>query len=159
MKLKIIPLLLFSVFFYACNNGTEKATESHVESASHDHENHEVIQEERTSLSLNNGEKWKADESTNLHAEKLISKVNTFNSKESFNLPAYQNFALDMQMELNSLIKDCKMSGPDHDALHYWLEPVLQNINHLTKATTDDDAQESVHKLTENVLKYNQYFN
>src|SRR5690606_41030903 len=70
--------------------------------------------EEHSSLSLNNGEKWDADESTNLHAEKLIAQVNAFNSKQNPDLQAYQSFGADMQNELNGLIKDCKMRSEEH---------------------------------------------
>lgn len=64
-----------------------------------------------------------------------------------------------MQKELNSLISDCKMKGPNHEVLHLWLEPVLKDVSNLKKINATDEGKQVTEKLTDDVEKFNQYFN
>lgn len=153
-------LLAFSIIlFAACNNATEIEKATNITKV----ETHEVDTvsghiEYANTLSLRNGAKWQTDESTRTHAAQLNTQVTVFNEKENLDLPAYHSFAADMQKELNGLTNDCKMKGPEHEALHVWLEPVLKEVNNIKTATTLENAKQATEKLTENVQKFNQYF-
>lgn len=155
MQSRVILITIMAFLFGACNQNERPEN-----NASEKHDAHsEAHNSHPEALSLNNGAKWQTDESTRLHAAKLISEVEVFKKNTSPNLANYQSFAGTIQTELNSLIKDCKMTGPEHEALHHWLEPVLQDVNLLSKATSEEEAKPLSLQLTENILKYNQYFN
>ena len=36
-----------------------------------------------------------------------------------------------LQSKIDTLIKQCRMQGPEHDALHVWLEKVLTDMKQL----------------------------
>jgi len=155
--MKLINVLIVTVVFsfWACKQD-EKAKSN----TSENHASHSTYYTNQPkTLSINNGATWQTDESTRLHVATLMSETEVFNKNTKPDLAAYQAFSGDIQNELHSLIKDCKMTGPDHKALHHWLEPVLQNVNLLSKAKTRDEAKPLARQLTENILKYNQYFN
>ena len=161
MKCRSLMMLLIVPIFFACNNESDTsekmadtlATEKQEEHATEGHEEH------TSALALNNGAKWQTDESTRTHAAKLNAEVDAFNTKANADVAAYQAFASGMQKELNALISDCKMKGPEHDALHLWLEPVLKDVSDLKKVTTTEDGKRVAEKLTDDVKKFNQYFN
>lgn len=158
MQFKNVLLAFSLVLFAACNNAaeTEKAMDvTKVETpGAHAHEEHH----EATALSLNNGAKWQTDKNTRTHAAQLNALVDDFTKSTSAELNNYYAFADMVQDELNGLINDCKMKGPEHDALHVWLEPVLKETNNIKTATTIEGAKQATEKLTENVRKFNQYF-
>lgn len=60
---------------------------------------------------------------------------------------------------MDGLIKDCKMKGPDHEALHLWLQPVLQDIKNLATTVSAEEGKEATEKLSRDIEKFNQYFN
>lgn len=159
MSVKNILPLIFTVVFFGCNNTNNRTVKvkDNVEQESHQHEddNHK---EHGGGLALNNGIKWESDESTSKHAAKLIDETNAFNAKPHANVNAYHAFAGDLQNELNSLISDCKIKGPDHDALHLWLEPVLKDVDDLKKTQAASDAKELTEKLTEKIQMFDKYF-
>src|SRR5690606_33271442 len=113
-----------------------------------------------TVLALNKGEKWKSDDPTNMHAQNLIVLNQEFRPKAAgANLEMFRNYADMLQQELNGMIKDCKMEGPDHDALHLWLEPILNRIKNLKNAENEEKAKEIDTDLSEKIMKYDQFFN
>lgn len=172
MKLKLILLSTVFAAFMSCkdtNQNQQTAETSETETAiEHDHEHEsgdahshdEHGTEAGTVLALNNGEKWKSDDPTNMHAQKLIGLANDFRSKaEGANLEMFRNYAEMLQQELNGMIKDCTMKGPDHDALHLWLEPVLEGVKTLKDSENEEEARKADSDLTKKILKYDQFFN
>lgn len=155
MKIRIYTVLLGISILYACNNANPPANvvtdSAHTEAAA---EHSELV----TALSLNHGEKWLSDENTRNHVSKLSDIFSSFGSKSRSGISDYQTLASEVQNELNGLIKDCKMSGPDHDALHLWLEPVLNSTAKLKNVQTMEEAEAIVELLTENIRKFNIYF-
>lgn len=140
-------LLLCAVFFLACNS---RETTNTTAVTAHAHQE---------ALSLNNGVKWKADESTRTHAAKLNAEIAAFNKLQTTDKEQYQAFGSKMQIELNGLLKDCRMMGAEHEALHSWLEPVLERVNELKVAGSASQGAATVQELTAEVQKFNQYFN
>ena len=161
MKYRSLIMLFLVTVFFACNNAPEKtekvpgtnATEKPEEHANEGHDEH------TSPLALNNNAKWQTDESTRTHALKLNADADAFTTKANADVAAYHAFAGEMQKELEALISDCKMQGPTHEALHLWLEPVLKDVNGLKKTTTIEDGKHAVEKFTDDVKKFNQYFN
>ncbi|HEY0667449.1 MAG TPA: hypothetical protein VGD22_04680 [Sphingobacteriaceae bacterium] len=149
---KTLILLFLAISFLACNN-PKHTVDQHQATNTENHDEHD------SELALNNGAKWQADESTRNHASKLNNKIAEFNKMQNTAVADYQTFGNEVQKELNSLVSDCKMKGPDHDALHLWLEPVLQTTKELKGVDSEEQGKQTVQELTEQVEKFNQYFN
>ena len=150
---KFLFWLLCASIFWACNNSSLKSDEAAkpVETL---HEHNKV----QSTLALNNGAKWKADESTNNNVAELKLIVDRFGENESKFVADYSAVADKLQTGLDTLIKQCRMQGADHDALHLWLYPLLQNVKQLKTATTESEASKLFGELKARVYAYSQYF-
>lgn len=157
-KTKIFLTLFAVVFFVACNSPTTKEetagtnkeitpTDSVVNHGGH-----------TANLTLNKGEKWQADSNTHVHVKALKSKVESFNEVKNVDLNTYHSLGKELQSELNQLVQDCKMKGEDHEALHHWLEPVLENTSAIQKATTVEAAKTATQRVSSAVHQFEQYF-
>lgn len=150
MKKVFAVALLFGIL-QACNNGdqTENKKTDTAGETSHQH------QTKTENLELNNGVKWKSDSITifNVAAVKVIVSGTKNESLENYIQTAEQ-----LQDGLNKMINECKMKGPDHDALHKWLEPLLEETKELKKATEVKNAQEKLKEIEERINLFEQYF-
>lgn len=146
---KSLFLMLGSVLLFACNQGPEKPKAD-------EHSIHEI--EQTSKLALNNDAKWTADSVTNHNVTNLLSIAHDFKTKSTSSVSEYQKLSADFTTGLNKMIKECKMTGADHDALHIWLEPVLKENAEL-KNSTDNEISETLFKSIDKRLdNYNTYF-
>jgi len=133
----------------ACNQSSNKAESN--EHVSHD-------QDQTTELSLNNGAKWQADSVTTNNVAYLKKIADNFRTKPHHLVNDYKALSTDLNNALNKMIQQCKMTGPDHEALHHWLEPILEETNEL-KNITDTTIAGSIFKSIDTRLDiYNNYF-
>lgn len=82
-------------------------------------------------MQINSGDttkKWKADEATKRNVAVMMKIVEDTSYKDAANRT---QLASNLQAAIDNLIKECRMKGPDHDALHHWLEKVLEDIKAL----------------------------
>ena len=150
MKKGLILLCISSLF--ACNNAAENKEESvQTTEDAHPHE-------KASTPALNNGAKWKSDESTNRNVAELEAIVNKFNTTQPKLTADFINVANELQNGIDKMIKECRMEGPDHEALHQWLEPLLENVAALKKATTEKEALKLFDSIREQLETYHQYF-
>lgn len=156
MTRKILTgLILFS--FFACSQANKgENSGASVEAPAGEHTSAEVAHLE--GLTLNKGSKWNTDESTRFHAANLSTAIDAFNSKDHQEISEYHSFAAELQSELGGLVKDCKMKGADHDALHLWLEPVMKGAGDLKTVKSAEEGKNLTETLTGNIKKFNQYF-
>jgi hypothetical protein len=56
------------------------------------------------------------------------------------------------------MIRECKMQGPDHEALHKWLEPLMEQVSTLKQAATVAAAGQAFNVIQSQVNRYDQYF-
>ena len=146
---KTVFLFLCVAFLFACNQSSDKIkTDEH---AQHDHA-------ETTALTLNNGTKWKADSITNHNVVGLKTIADNFRIKPFPSANDYQILSADLSNGLNKMIQECKMSGPDHDALHQWLEPVLSETNQLKNVTDTAFAGKPFKSIDTRIDDYHNYF-
>lgn len=140
--------MILSLIFLGCSNNASNVKDDKTEHQHHDSE------KPVTSLTLNNGVKWKADEATQRNVAVLVKAVNDTGvvSKEN-----KVQLAKQIQTGVDSLVKQCRMQGPDHDALHLWLEQVLKDLKKLKKED-DDDFRESYANLKRNVESFYTFF-
>lgn len=107
------------------------------------------------SLTLNNGVKWKADSITNANVSVLINIVIKNNP---VSLDDYHTTAQLIKEGVNKLLQDCKMQGPDHEALHHWLVPLLEKNKELGKSTSIEEAGKIFAEEKEHLGIYQNYF-
>ena len=136
---------------WSCNAATSPARETTAHSDTHGHEY-------ATALALNNGQKWEADTPTNENVEAIRSIAQSFAVEPHTAITDYHVLGSGLQKGLDKMILECKMSGPDHDALHQWLEPILKDVNELKKADTIASAEKIFHAINERLEMYTQYF-
>ena len=146
---KILFALFCSAFLFACNQNSHQKE-------SHTHEANENVQ--TTALALNNGAKWKADSITNHNVANLKTIADNFRIKPFPTVGEYQLLSVDLSNGLNTMIQQCKMTGPDHEALHHWLEPILNDTKEL-KNVKDTAAGRSIFRsLDKKIDSYKTYF-
>ncbi|MBK7122482.1 MAG: hypothetical protein IPH68_06495 [Chitinophagaceae bacterium] len=148
--MKIIQIMLLATgLLLACNSKTESP--STVEPAAEIH----APDDHASGLVLNNGAKWKADLSTIGNVD-LLQKVVSGAKKES--LDNYLQTAAQLEAGLNKMVSECKMQGADHDALHLWLEPLMEKARDLKKVTSTETAATLLTEIDKQVNLFPQYF-
>jgi len=152
---RLLTILLLINFMWACNNHRNSGNKEAINSTEADHHQHEMITEK---LVLNNGAKWEADSSTNNNVKNLQAILENFINGTDKSLVVYKKTAADLQLGLDKMINECKMQGPDHDALHKWLEPLIEQVAKLKQASTEEVAAQSVEAIHTQLNLYAQYF-
>lgn len=125
---QFLSILVLGVGIFSCkskNNNEQKITDT----LSVQHEEH---QKEGESLQLNKGAKWKVDSNTTINIGLIKKTIATTLNQKSID---FTTVAGQLQEDLNKLISECKMTGADHEALHQWLEPLLEKVKNLKEAT------------------------
>ncbi len=155
MKRSLLMVVAISILF-SCNTQDNKENKDVGPAIEKEHENHS--DKENGGLSLNNGNKWKADTSTNNNVKALLVIVDELNTRKDKTLINYHNAAAGLQSGLEKMIKECRMQGADHDALHKWLEPLMKQVSSFQKATTEEQAEEQFHNIHEQLNLYEKHF-
>jgi len=115
-------------------------------------ENEEQERNEATSaLQLNKGTKWKADSITHVNVAALTQLVNDSSYRDDKNVAS---LILRLQTRLDTLVQQCKMTGPAHEALHSWLKPVLHDTKELKEGQYDLKHEQ----LRKDVQSFYDYF-
>jgi len=148
---KPIYLVIVCVVFFACNQSSNKT-----EVKDHGIDEHAAITD--MELSLNNGNKWKADLITNNNVAGLKTIIDKFKIKTLPSVTDYQFLGTDLNSGLNKMIQECRMKGPDHDALHKWLEPVLKGSYQLKTISDTAVARKFFNSIDERINAYYNYF-
>jgi hypothetical protein len=152
---KLLTILLLANFLWACNNNSQSDNIKASDSIESDHQPNEMIAEK---LSLNNGVRWKVDSTTNENAKNLLFIVEKFNPGLEKSMTEYQQVAVDLQLGLNKMIGECKMKGADHQALHKWLEPLIQQVTVFKQAATKEDAVRSLEDIHTQLNLFAKFF-
>lgn len=108
--------------------------------------------------SLKNGVRWKADSNTNKNVRILLTMVQKFNADPDKSVKAYNNVAKEMEEALNNIVTDCRMQGSAHEALHQWLEPLIQKVSELRKTSKHAEGAQLWATIQNQVILYTRYF-
>jgi len=149
---KILTMLLATSLLLACNSRNDKENSTASDTATETNQEHA---EKVTGLVLNNGSKWKAD-STTLLKVALLQNIVSGAKKES--LENYNQTAKQLQDGLNKMVSECKMKGADHDALHQWLEPLMEKTKELKNTTATENALVLLSEIEKQINLFPQYF-
>ena len=142
-------LLMLAGLWWACNSVPSSPGGSGSADDRHDH---------AVALTLNNGQKWKTDAHTSENVTTLLAVAREFAGGAHTGLTDYEVLGNELQQGLDKMIRECRMEGVDHDALHLWLEPLLVNMSELKRADNVASAAEISHTIQERLELYTQYF-
>lgn len=149
---QILTILLATSLLLACNAGNEKEKITTTEPAAETIADHA---EQATGLALNSGARWKADSTTLLNVA-LLQKIVSGTKKES--LENHLKIAASLQDGLNKMVSECKMKGADHEALHHWLEPIMEKTKELKNANSIETARTIFGEIEKQLNLFPQYF-
>lgn len=149
---QILTILLATSLLLACNAGNEKEKITTTAPAAETIANHA---EQAIGLTLNNGAKWKADSTTLLNVA-LLQQLISGAKKES--LGNYLQTAAGLQEGINKMVSECKMKGADHEALHHWLEPIMEKTKELKNANNIETVSTIFGEIEKQLNLFPQYF-
>ena len=138
MTIKHVIIALLLALTFGCKNETVKP------------ETHSAIQLE--GLTLNNNEKWVANEETHMGMKRIdsILKNNTSSSGKLLGNA--------LSKQTSYIIKSCDMEGEAHDQLHVVLVPILEEITDIKDVKNSLDVEKKVTTLRRLTATYFQYF-
>lgn len=151
--MKKILSLVSLLFIFSCNQGNDSTT-----LASKNSLQHTEHAADQASLTLNDGNKWKADTITNRNVLELKTLADNFRIKPIRTVQDYQLVGNDLKAGIDTMINQCKMKGDDHEALHHWLEPVLKNVNDLKSLTDTSVGRKLFSSIDDQLDNYKNYF-
>ena len=152
---KLFALPVIGLMLLSCNEQNQNHNHKEADATAVEKQEQESGKE---GLVLNNGQKWKADSNTNKNVKVLLAVLEKFTAGTDKTLKAYGNTAAALQDGLDKMISECRMKGPDHDALHQWLEPLIGEVAKLKQSATDAGAAGQMEKIDAQVKRYAQYF-
>jgi hypothetical protein len=126
------------------------------ESQKEEHSHHQAEVSEK--LTLNNGVRWKTDESTKRNVFAIRDLVILLDEKQLQTIEDYHTAADEIKAKTNILIKECKMQGADHDALHLWLHPLLDDIKALSISTEPETSKQLFESILHRLYAFDTYF-
>lgn len=138
-------LIITLVAVIGCTSQEKTEQESREETKEHVHS--------EMQLNLNNGLKWKADEPTKTNVAALLKVVNDGSIKTGSD--RVQLFT-SLQEKVDTLVRQCRMQGREHDALHVWLERVLNDMKELKEE--QEDHPELFAVLKKDIESFYTYF-
>jgi hypothetical protein len=144
--------LLFAWTIFSCNESTPSVPESDKS----EHVRHDVISTD--SLNLNNGKKWRSDTITKENVSSLQAIVQETMAISNPGLKEYNTAGIRLKNQLDKLINECRMKGPDHEALHKWLAPLFNNVSALVKAKDSKEASKLMGDIHMHLNTFNTYF-
>ncbi len=151
-----------ALLFTRCGDGSHEhahdsapaAASGHEHEHEHAHEHNAPVKE----LVLNNGVKWQADESTKANVTALQAISSGFDAAGEKTLEGYTSTGKKLNEGVTQLVSACTMAGADHDALHLWLEPLMDSIHALEKANDLESAAATYNTIRERLAIFNTYF-
>ena len=143
-------IFIFSVLLIACTNPV-----SQVEPTKEtQHEDHSA-NKEGSVLRLNNGARWKADEVTRKNVSALVKELNDPGNK---GLENKDRLTGQLQSRIDSLVQQCKMEGPEHDALHVWLQQILADLKKMKEVSQAKEYEEQFAILKKDIESFYLFF-
>ncbi len=145
-----ISVVLFSLAISLFTFGLQAAEDEH----NRMHSNHGSAVT-TSGLSLNNGDRWEMDD----HTRRMSSKMKvTFFDADHSDQASLNALGVQLETQMNELIKGCTMSGEAHDQLHLFLADHVPTIQNLAKADDYDTARKLAIKLKGNYETYTKHF-
>ncbi len=149
MKAKIIVLMIVMVSLNACKNKGRQ-----VESIPSITKEEVISDNDIEQLTLNDGEKWEANEETHKGFEEMSDLLKSFDVSNDKN---YKQLGENLSEQTGYVIKHCTMKGEAHDQLHIVLVPILNEVSDMKESENNQQAEhakENVETLVESYFVY-----
>ena len=154
-RIKIFIVLTASFLAVLLNCVNDKPKEVNSPEKQETHIQQPEIQYWQNEISLNQGEKWIANEETTLGIQNMLTLI----EDSSPSTPKeYRELGAALNEEKNLLLKRCTMKGPPHDNLHIYLQPLLTWIAALQEADSSEKAREQLSFIKAHLEEYKNYF-
>lgn len=137
MKTKISILIMFLALTFSCKNETSKTEPQAIKIEG---------------LTLNNNEKWIANEETHIgmkHIDSILKNNTSTSGKVLGNI---------LSKQTSYIIKSCDMEGEAHDQLHVVLVPILEEIIDIKDVENTSELEKKVTNLQRLTATYFEYF-
>ncbi len=148
MKLKFLIVIIFVASFISCKKEAQKVVVNATETE-------EISLLDTLTLKLNNGDKWVANNETQIGVLKMDSILKAFKNKGNDN---YLNLEKDLSKQTSFIIKSCNMTGEAHDQLHVVLVPMLDEISKIKEAKTIVESKSTLNQLEDLIESYFSHF-
>lgn len=147
-------ILLMSVLILSCTNSKSSVeVAGTIEHTRDSTKNEKSEKSEISSVPLNDGKKWKADSVTKANVASLIKIVRDNKDKTE---SKRSEIAVKFQAGIDRLVQECSMQGPDHEALHIWLEKVIDDVEDIKEK--DEDYPEAIADLDKSIISFYDFF-
>lgn len=113
------------------------------------------IEEQVSTLTLDNGEKWIANIETTEGVTTLKELVNGFEVTD--NVEKYHTLNRELQVAFKEIFDKCTMTGEGHEQLHNFLIPIHEQLSVL-EGNDVEASKSSITKLKEQLEVYPEYF-
>ncbi|NEM99104.1 hypothetical protein [Pontibacter burrus] len=152
MKISALIIVL-ACMFTACSR-------QHDTQVAHNPAEHAAATEQKATaeLALNGEERWHADEATNENIAQLQQLMQDHLRLPDYNsVEAVSELGSLMQSGFQEVFDECRMKGPEHDMLHVYLMPMLDDVKALN-ADNLDSAIAARDRLAKRLDLYQTYF-
>lgn len=147
MKQLFILLLLVSIT-YSCASEADRIPTTEIQ---------EAVLAPDLKLDPNN-QKWRADEATTVSIESMQQLMAAFDTgKNVGDIEAFQELGKSMNGELNTLFRQCTMTGLAHDELHAFLTPIMKDVK-ILQGTNIEASTAAQLRLKDRLEVYPQFF-
>ncbi|NDK55788.1 hypothetical protein [Pontibacter fetidus] len=145
MRFYLVVLVAVSLLFSCTHQHNEEAGHSKVHAA-------------QSELSLNGTERWQADAATNENIQQLQQLMQDhLRQPDANDLEVVNELSNVLQLGFDEVFKECRMEGPEHDMLHVYLVPMLDDVKAMN--TTDQKAAVTARdQLASRLDEYQTYF-
>ncbi|MER2996753.1 hypothetical protein [Pontibacter populi] len=145
MKLYLALLLVCGLLFSCSHNHNPEAGHNEVHAAV-------------PALSLNGEQRWQADDATNANMQQLQQLMHDhLRQPDADNPESVSDLRQKAKLGFDKVFSDCRMKGPEHDMLHVYLMPMLDDI----KVMDTNDLQTAIaarDRLASRLDQYQTYF-
>jgi len=141
------------IIILSCNNSERNGGQT--KAPIHAQHDNEVVND---SVGLNQGKKWKSDAITNENIASFQRIAEQAKQMKDPGIKEYNEAGARMQRLLDKLISECRMKGPDHEALHKWLTPLFTSVSSLVKSKDKTEASQLIDNINNHVDSYAKYF-
>ena len=138
-------IIVMTVVIAGCTN--------QVKTDQHDNKNSHEREHSTQAIQLDNGRKWKADEATKRNVGIIVNEVNAGAYRDT---AQRKELIANLKIKIDTLVGQCSMKGPEHDALHGWLEKVLRDMNKLNEGS--DEYIKEYETLKKDVESFYDFF-
>ena len=151
MKKISIALAFTGFLLVGCSNNSTEPVKEQTETVAKEEHHHEGAEP----IELNNGQKWKVDDSMMIYIGRMENDIASFTKAGQ---KEYSSLATTLQPSIDSLTSSCTMQGKAHDELHKWLLPYIDMVKEMKNTKTEAEGSKQLQNIRHSLDTFHQYF-